>query len=27
VGSPFAGWELKGRAVLTVVGGEVKFRL
>ncbi len=26
-GSPFAGWELKGRAVLTVVGGEVKFQL
>jgi dihydroorotase len=27
VGSPFAGWELKGRAVMTVVGGEVKYRL
>jgi dihydroorotase len=27
VGSPFAGWELKGRVVLTVVGGEVKFQL
>ncbi len=26
-GSPFAGWELKGRAVMTVVGGEVKYRL
>lgn len=27
VGSPFAGWELKGRSVLTVVGGQVKFQL
>jgi dihydroorotase len=27
VGSPFAGWELKGRAVLTVVGGRIAFRL
>jgi len=27
VGSPFDGWEIKGRAVLTVVGGEVKFQL
>jgi dihydroorotase len=26
VGSPFAGWELKGRAVLTVVGGDIKFQ-
>jgi dihydroorotase len=26
VGSPFAGWELKGRAVLTLVGGEVRFQ-
>jgi dihydroorotase len=25
--TPFAGWELKGRAVLTVVGGRIKFRL
>ncbi len=25
--TPFAGWELKGRAVLTVVAGRVKFRL
>jgi len=25
--TPFAGWELKGRAVLTVVGGRVRFRL
>lgn len=23
---PFAGWELKGRAVATIVGGEVKYR-
>jgi dihydroorotase len=27
VGSPFAGWELKGRAVLTLVGGDLKYRL
>jgi len=26
VGSPFAGWELKGRAVLTVVGGDIKYQ-
>lgn len=25
--TPFAGWELKGRAALTVVAGKVKFRL
>ncbi len=25
-GSPFAGWELKGRAVLTIVGGDVRFQ-
>jgi ABC-type phosphate transport system substrate-binding protein len=25
--TPVAGWELKGRAVLTVVGGRIKYRL
>ena len=24
--TPFAGWELTGRAVATIVGGRVKFR-
>jgi dihydroorotase len=24
---PFDGWELKGRAVMTIVGGEVKWEL
>ena len=25
--TPFLGWRLKGRAVLTMVGGEVRYRL
>ena len=27
VNSPFDGWTLKGRAVATIVGGRVKYRL
>lgn len=27
VNSPFHGWQLTGRAVATIVGGRVKFRL
>jgi dihydroorotase len=27
VNSPFDGWTLRGRAVATIVGGRVKYRL
>jgi dihydroorotase len=25
--SPFHGWEMKGKAILTIVGGEIKYAL